>query len=60
MRGYRQIMNNPLLDKYEQTMKTVRECKTADAASEIEAGKAYQNMVKAGLAMQIKKKYRGR
>ena len=52
-------MNNPLFDKYEQAMKHVRENKVGDAASEKQAGKAYQNLVKAGLVMQIKKKYRG-
>lgn len=52
-------MDKQLIEKYEQAMKHVRECKTGDASAEKLAGKAYQNMVKAGLAMQIKKKYRG-
>jgi hypothetical protein len=55
--------NNPLQDKYEATVKNMRECKAKDnggSAAELEFGKAYQNLVHAGLAMQIKKKYRSR
>jgi hypothetical protein len=51
--------NEPYLkDKYDSAMKLVREGKVGDSVSEKNAGKAYQNLVKAGLAMQIKKKYR--
>jgi hypothetical protein len=51
-------LSNPLKDRYEAAMKVVRECRVADSNAEKTAGKAYQNLVKAGLAMQIKKKYR--
>jgi hypothetical protein len=47
-----------LYDKYEMSMKAVRECKVNDNSAEKNQGKAYQNLVKAGLVMQIKKKYR--
>ena len=47
-----------LKSAYDSAMKIVRECKVADSNAEKRAGKAYQNLVKAGLAMQIKKKYR--
>ena len=50
-----------LLSRYEATCKELRECKAKDnggAAAEIRFGKAYQNLVRAGLAMQIKDKYR--
>lgn len=53
-------MDNTLIEKYEQAMRKVRECRAADVTSEAEAGKAYQALVKEGLAMQIRKKYRGR
>jgi len=51
-------MSNPLQDGYEATAKMIRECKVNDSDSERVFGKAYQNLVKAGLAQQIKKKYR--
>jgi len=47
-----------LYDRYEAAAKAIRECKVADKAAERRFGIAYQNLVKAGLAMQIKKKYR--
>lgn len=47
-----------LYDRYEATAKIVRECKVNDNAAEKNFGKAYQNLVKAGLVMQLKKKYR--
>ena len=53
------IMNNPLLDRYESAMRHIRDCKVNDNDAERVAGKLYQDMVKAGLVMQIKKKYRG-
>jgi hypothetical protein len=53
-------MTNPLLDKYEAAAKAIRECKVNDNNAEQALGKAYQNLVKAGLALQIKKKYRMR
>jgi hypothetical protein len=54
-------MSSILFEKYDLTAKTIRECKAKDnGGSQAEAayGKAYQALVKAGLAMQIKKKYR--
>jgi hypothetical protein len=50
---------NQLIDKYEAAAKVVRECKGNDNNAEKAFGEAYQNLVKAGMAMQIKKKYRG-
>lgn len=56
-------MTNPreayLLSRYEIASKKMKEAKPADSPSEYEYGAAYQELVKAGLAMQIKKKYRG-
>jgi hypothetical protein len=55
--------NNPLQDKYEATVKNIRECKAKDnggSVAELEFGKAYQRLVQAGLARQIRKKYRSR
>jgi len=51
-------MDNQLIDKYEATVKVLRECKVNDSDTERVFGKAYQRLVKAGLAQQIKKKYR--
>ena len=53
-------MSNPLQDKYESAMKVIRECRVNDSDAEKIMGKAYQSLVKAKLAMQIRKKYRGR
>ena len=50
--------SNPLQDKYDAAAKMIRECKVNDSDSERVFGKAYQRLVKAGLAQQIKKKYR--
>jgi hypothetical protein len=50
-----------LLDKYETACKAIRECLPKDnggAVAELRFGEAYQNLVKAGLARQIRKKYR--
>ena len=55
-------MNNQVLfDKYELACKAIRECKSKDnggSVAELRFGEAYQNLVKAGLVMQIKYKYR--
>ena len=50
--------SNPLVDRYDAAAKMIRECKVNDSDSERVFGKAYQRLVKAGLAQQIKKKYR--
>jgi hypothetical protein len=50
--------SNPLVDRYEAAAKSIRECKINDSNSERIFGKAYQKLVGAGLAQQIKKKYR--
>lgn len=50
---------NPLQEKYEAAARVVRECKINDNNAERIFGKAYQKLVMAGLAQQIKKKYRG-
>ena len=50
-----------LFDRYESAVKELRECKSKDnggAAAELRFGRAYQELVKAGLALQIKGKYR--
>jgi hypothetical protein len=50
-----------LFDRYESAVKEIRECKAKDnggAAAELRFGRTYQDLVKAGLAMQIKDKYR--
>jgi hypothetical protein len=51
-------MHTVLIEKYEAATKVIRECKVNDTDAERIFGKAYQNLVKAGLAQQIKKKYR--
>lgn len=50
--------SNPLQDKYDMAARAVRECKVNDTSAERVFGKAYQKLVRAGLAQQIKKKYR--
>ena len=52
------ITEKLLVDRFEATARLIRECKVNDADAERVFGKAYQNLVKAGLVMQIKKKYR--
>jgi len=51
-------MDNQLIEKYEATVRLIRDCKVNDSDTERVFGKAYQRLVKAGLAQQIKKKYR--
>jgi hypothetical protein len=50
--------SNPLQDKYDAAARVIRDCKVNDADAERVFGKAYQRLVRAGLAQQIKKKYR--
>lgn len=55
------VNNQMLLDRYAASVKKIRECFSKDnggSVAEHNFGKAYQNLVRAGLAMQIKKKYR--
>ena len=55
------VNNQLLLNRYDLACKEILECKAKDnggSAAEIRFGKSYQNLVRAGLAMQIKSKYR--
>lgn len=49
-----------LVAEYESAKRYTQACKPESGrAAEKSYGKAFQNLVKAGLATQIKKKYRG-
>ena len=55
------ISNQALFIKFEAACKKLGECLSKDnggTVAELRFGEAYQNLVKAGLAMQIKYKYR--
>ena len=55
------INNQILLDRFETASKGNKECHAKDnggSVAEKVYGKAYQALVRAGLRMQIKKKYR--
>lgn len=47
-----------LLANFDAASRKMKEARPGDNASENEYSKAYQRLVKAGLALQIKKKYR--
>jgi hypothetical protein len=57
------VDNNKLLDKYEIASKKIKQqlnSPKGGSSAEAEYSAAYQALVKAGLAMQIKKKYRSK